>query len=304
MNRARSRVRELYKTRPRDRFLRMNVLGLVVLITISLWHLNLQWSDLFSETRSANLKRFAAEVYPYELRNREFEWSVLVQWLARIWSERGSEAMATTFSISVVAIIFAGLAAVVFIIPASRNIATSEPFLPAGGQPTALQHGWWKLVVSFVRISLIVVRSIPEYIWAFLFIAMLGPSAWPAILALAVHNLGILGKLGAEVVENLNPSPLRALRAQGLSRTQIAAVGVIPASLPKWLLFFFYRWESCIREATVLGMLGITSLGYWVREARARDWYDEMLLFILMGALLVLIVDLASALTRRYLRRA
>ena len=53
----------------------------------------------------------------------------------------------------------------------------------------------------------------------------------------------------------------------------------------------------------VLGMLGITSLGFWVRETRARDWYDEMLLFILLGAVLVLIVDLASALTRRYLRR-
>lgn len=54
--------------------------------------------------------------------------------------------------------------------------------------------------------------------------------------------------------------------------------------LGKWLLYFFYRWESCIREATVLGMLGISSLGFWVRETRARDWHDEMLLFVLLGS--------------------
>ena len=54
----------------------------------------------------------------------------------------------------------------------------------------------------------------------------------------------------------------------------------------------------------LLGMLGISSLGFWIVESRAKDKYDEMLLFVLMGAVLVLIVDLASALTRRYVRRS
>jgi phosphonate transport system permease protein len=252
-----------------------------------------------------NFQRFAGEIYPYPMRGEPFRIPVLWQWFADIWTEKkGWEATQTTFSISVVAIILAGAASLVFLLPASRNVASPEPFLPAGSQPGVRRRWTWHVLVTVVRSGFIVARAIPEYIWAFLLIAMLGPGAWPAILALAIHNFGILGKLGAEVVENLDPATPRALRGQGLSRAQIGLVAVFPMSLPKWLLFFFYRWETCIREATVLGMLGIMSLGYLVQDARVRDTYDEMLLFILLGAMLVLIGDLVSAMTRRWVRLA
>ncbi len=54
----------------------------------------------------------------------------------------------------------------------------------------------------------------------------------------------------------------------------------MPLALPRFLLYFFYRFESCIREATVLGMLGTVSLGYWIQDARGRQSYDEMLLLV------------------------
>ncbi|MEO1367496.1 MAG: hypothetical protein AAFX50_10000, partial [Acidobacteriota bacterium] len=79
---------------------------------------------------------------------------------------------------------------------------------------------------------------------------------------------------------------------------------ILPASVGRFLLFFFYRWETCVREATVLGMLGIASLGFWILEARARNFYDEMFFFVLLGALLVLIGDVVSALSREAVRRA
>ena len=151
---------------------------------------------------------------------------------------------------------------------------------------------------------LIFLRSIPEYVWAFLLLAMLGPNAWPAVLALALHNAGILGKLGAEVVENLEPAPLAALRGLGATRSQIVLLGILPMVLPRFLLFFFYRWETCVREATVLGMLGIVSLGYWIVDARARNHYDEMVFLVLIGAGIVLVGDLVSALARELVRRA
>jgi phosphonate transport system permease protein len=157
-------------------------------------------------------------------------------------------------------------------------------------------------VTGATRALFIFTRAIPEYIWAFLFVAMFGPSAWPAILALMIHNFGVLGRLGADVTENIEPAIPSALRVQGLSRTQIALVAITPMSLGKWLLFFFYRWETCIREATVLGMLGIVSLGFMIRESRARDHYDEMLAFVLMGSVLVLLADILSAIARRYVR--
>ncbi len=298
------RIGELRRQRPTSLFLRLNAVCLLVLSLAAWWQLDIQWSDFFSEHGTRNLRRFADDIFPFALRDKPFELVAVCRWCADIWIERGRVAMAATLGISVVAMILAGCAALLCVFPASRNWATPEPFLPGGQPSSARQRLSWRSLVGIVRGLFILVRSIPEYIWAFLLLAMLGVSVWPAILALAIHNFGILGKLGAEVVENADVASLRALRAQGLSRTQIAAFGIVPTSLPKWLLFFFYRWETCIREATVLGMLGISSLGFWIIESRARDKYDEMLLFVLMGAALVLVVDLASALTRFYLRRA
>ena len=60
--------------------------------------------------------------------------------------------------------------------------------------------------------------------------------------------------------------------------------------------------ETCVREATVLGMLGVVSLGYWIQDARAKQYYDEMILLVAVGAAIVLVADLASALARRYVR--
>ena len=69
------------------------------------------------------------------------------------------------------------------------------------------------------------------------------------------------------------------------------------------LLLFFYRFETCVREATVLGMLGVVSLGYWIQDARAKQYYDEVLVLVLFGAALVLAADLTSAVARYSIRR-
>ena len=124
------------------------------------------------------------------------------------------------------------------------------------------------------------------------------------VLALALHNTGILGRLGAEVVENTETAAPAALRGLGAGRRQIALAGLLPLALGRWLLYFFYRWETCVREATVLGMLGIVSLGYALDEARVRDRYDDMLFYVLLGAVLVLVGDLVSAVARRIVRRS
>ncbi len=79
------------------------------------------------------------------------------------------------------------------------------------------------------RLFMIFARAIPEYIWAFLFLAVLGPIAWPLVLALAVHNTGILGRLGAEVVENTESPPLTALRALGATRSQMVFSALFPS---------------------------------------------------------------------------
>jgi phosphonate transport system permease protein len=79
---------------------------------------------------------------------------------------------------------------------------------------------------------------------------------------------------------------------------------MLPLVMPRFLLFFFYRWETCVREATVLGMLGIVSLGFYIQDARARQHYDVMVALIVLGSALVVIGDLVSAAAREAVRRS
>jgi phosphonate transport system permease protein len=215
---------------------------------------------------------------------------------------RGQEAVLATLGFSIAAIVLAGLLSGVASLGAARNLATPEPFLPSAAAPGLLRRWAWRAVVGATRVILIFLRAIPEYVWAFLLLNLLGVGAWPAVLALALHNAGILGKLFGETTENLEPHAPRALRALGASRLQIVLAAVFPLALGRWLLYFFYRWETCVREASVLGLLGFVSLGWYIQQSRAGVRYDEMVLFILLGSALILIGDLVSMTARALIR--
>jgi len=204
----------------------------------------------------------------------------------------------------IVAILLAGGMSGILSLLGARNLAVARPFLSGGRRPTRRLRLTWSTVYYGARVIMTLVRALPEYIWAFILLALLGPTVWPMILALALHNAGILGKLTAEVIENEEPRTPRALRALGASRTGIIGAYMLPVLMPRFLMYFFYRWESCVREATVLGMLGMASLGFWIVDARARNRYDDLMFFVLCGVLLVVLGDLISAIIRHRLRRA
>ena len=147
-----------------------------------------------------------------------------------------------------------------------------------------------------------IARAMPEFILAFLLLGVFGPTVWPLILALAIHNGGILLRLGAEVVDNLPEGSRAVIHAQGGSKSSLVLASLLPESFNRLILFLFYRWESCIREATVLGMLGILSLGSLISDARALFYYDEMMLWVALGAALVFVGDLTSDWVRARLR--
>jgi len=269
-------------------------------------------ADLLSERRLRNLERFLGEVRPYPLHGKPWDWGIAGEWATSMFTDgvratafelpSGVEAVGITLAMSIVAIVLAAIGGLVAAFPAARTFATPQPFLPGSDRAgPVVRHAWTALLLG-TRGLLVFMRSIPEYVWAYLLIEMLGVSAWPAVLALAIHNTGILGKLDAETIENLSPQSLAALRGAGATRRQVAIVGAVPAALSRFLLYFFYRWETCVREATVLGMLGIVSLGYALNEARVRDRYDDMLFYVLLGAVLVLAGDLVSAAARRLVR--
>ena len=81
-------------------------------------------------------------------------------------------------------------------------------------------------------------------------------------------------------------------------------LAVFPAVLPRFLIYFFYRWETCLRETTALGILGCATLGKHIREVNSKFRYDEMMMLILLGAGIVILGDLLSAFVRRWARRS
>lgn len=293
---------KLWQQRPRNRFRRNSLIAMAAL-TIVVFATG-GFSFDFSARRLANLERFFQEIIPYPLQGKPFDFGVAWDWAVNLMAGGGWTALWSTLAISILAIVLAMLAAMVATLPAARNFANAEPFLPGPRRPAAMHDYGWRILVWLVRSALIVMRAIPEYVWAYLLVATLGLNAWPAILALAIHNAGILGRLNSELVENTDIQVPAALRGLGAGRAQIATFALLPRNSSRLLLYFFYRWETCVREATVLGMLGIASLGYMIHHARAALRYDEMFFLILAGAALVVTGDVISMLARYRARQA
>ncbi len=297
-----ARVQALYRSRPRSRFVRVSFYAFA-LLTLTTWLSGIiQPGSFFTDRRLENLDRFLTnDIVPDPLREGGFDMGVLFTWIQGVLLDHGLDALFATLAISILAIVLAMLLSWLFAPLAAANLSTRRPF---DATPGSDRLGWRALRLV-TRTVMILLRSIPEYVLAFLLLAILGPNhAWPAVLALALHNSGILGRLGAETIENLDPQPMRTLTALGAPRRSVLVSAIFPLALGRYLLYFFYRFETCVREATVLGMLGVVSLGYYIDGARHRQNYDEMLLLILLGAGIVIASDLVSALARRYVRTA
>ena len=113
----------------------------------------------------------------------------------------------------------------------------------------------------FARVVLTVLRSIPEIIWAFLFVRILGLGPGPAVLAIGLSFAGIIGKLFAELMESAPPEPGQSLRRLGVSPVGVALYGVLPQVRHQWVGYGLFRLECAIRSAAILGVVGAGGLG-------------------------------------------
>ena len=299
--RAEDSVAELHRKRPRSLVLRASVVTALMAVALG-WMTEKQWqSSLPAERRQANFERFLHEVVPHPVRESGNDWREFGPWLKeRIWP-RGMVALHRTFHIGTIAILVAGCGALMAVPFAARSLAGRDALGVPGGRErvSGLRAGAGRML----RVTALVMRSIPEYILAFLLLQVFGPTVWPLVLALALHNGGILIRLGSEVVDNRPSRAGQVLVAQGGSRRSSFLGSLLPESFNRFLLLIFYRWETCIREATVLGMLGVLSLGSLIDEANTRLFYDDMILYVLMGALLVFAGDVVSDLLRLRIKR-
>ena len=306
--------KELRAIAPRDRWLRLCV-GATLLGIVCAWILGPSiTAGLGQGDRGERWSRFVTKMTPepakpetsiVELGDRitllNDNRSEVVAWIWNLWLDPGQEALINTVTIATISIILAATTALIGLSWGSRALATSQPFGLLGVASRWKQH-LWQVIGIGTRFGFVLSRAIPEYVLAFLLVKMLGPSAWPLIIAIAIHNAGVLGRLWGEVVENQNPTVPAQLILMGGGRLQSFATAVVPSAFNRFLLFFFYRWETCLREATILGMLGISSLGYYIALSRDFLRYDRMLFFVLIGAAVIFVGDLFSDWLRRKLR--
>jgi phosphonate transport system permease protein len=144
-----------------------------------------------------------------------------------------------------------------------------------------------------------VFRSIPEFVWAFMFVRAVGLGAFPGVLAIGVAYGGILGKVYSEILEGVDPRPVETLQAAGASRLGLVAYGVLPQALPSFISYTLYRWECAIRASAILGFVGAGGLGQQIELSMRMFNFSEVLTLLAILACLVGAVDALSAWVRR-----
>jgi phosphonate transport system permease protein len=158
------------------------------------------------------------------------------------------------------------------------------------------------LVAAACRLLLLVIRAVSPPVWALVLLFVFLPGPLPGALALGVYNAGILGRLFAEVVENLDRRPAAALRSSGAGTAVTFLYGLVPVAAGRFAAYSMYRWEIAIRESVVVGVVGAGGLGRLLEEQRAAFDYRGMLCVVLALLVLSLVVDFVSAAARRHWR--
>ncbi|MGB1090979.1 MAG: PhnE/PtxC family ABC transporter permease [Oceanobacter sp.] len=225
------------------------------------------------------------DIWPSALRNGDME--ALWSWLSRMISEQAWPGIVQTLLLTQAALALTLVFVLIFYPFASRTLASAP--------------------VSFAgHALLLVMRSTPEMLLAFVFLLLFGPSGLPAVLALALHNGGLISYLvatsgDANTDKNSTDSKNENSCSAGVSLSPVLkyAYQETPRRLPNLLAWLFYRWEVMLRETAIMGILGIATLGFYIDSAFEEIRYDRAFFLLLVAILLNLCVDAVSRRLRR-----
>jgi len=155
------------------------------------------------------------------------------------------------------------------------------------------------LVYLAARRSMDVLRAVNEFVFALMFVTAVGLGPFAGMLALGIHTGGVLGKLLSETVEAIDPGQVEGVTGVGASRLHVIAFGVAPQVAPNYLSYILLRFESDIRSASVIGMVGGGGIGFYLWDT-IRSFNDrEAATVILLIVAMVMFVDVISARIRR-----
>lgn len=263
---------EVYKLPPRLFDARCKAcwftLGVLLLVALSFWTLDLKWAQFLSTEALANMGRFLGELLQPET--------------SPAFLKKLLFATLETLAMSALGTLLAVLLGLALALPASKTF---------DGDPAR-----WRTVTRLVLNAL---RSIPELIWATLLLIAAGLGPFAGTLALALHTSGVLGRLFAEAIENAPSGPGFALRGRGITESRVFLYATLPQVLPQLLSYTLYRWENNIRAAAILGVVGAGGLGQMLAFHMGLFQMNETSSILIAMLLLVSLVDGLSFASRR-----
>lgn len=196
--------------------------------------------------------------------------------LSRVWKET-----LITLEIAFLGTFLALIAVLPFSFLAAKNLMPSWLYLMT------------RTMLSFLR-------SIPEIVLGLIFVVVVGLGPFPAILAIFIHNIGVLGKLISELIESADRGPQEALRSAGATTSTVALYAILPQIWPNILSHYFYRLEVAIRTSLILGFIGAGGIGQQLYMHFKLFQYQKVFVDVLCLMALVIVVDLISARVRTH----
>jgi phosphonate transport system permease protein len=250
---------------PRTSLLTLLAWGAVLTLLVGSWKgADMRPLDLVRD--AGNMATYAADFFPPKFG----DWHVYLQ------------EMIVTLQIA----LWGTALAVVFAVP--LGLLSSSNITP-----------WW--VHQPIRRLMDAARAINEMVFAMLFIVAVGLGPFAGVLALFVHTTGVLAKLFSEAVESIDAQPVEGIRATGANALEEIVYGIIPQVLPLWISYSLYRFESNVRSATVVGMVGAGGIGVVLWEIIRGFQYAETCAVMIIVVITVTVIDMISARIRRSL---
>ncbi|MDB5961593.1 MAG: transporter permease [Massilia sp.] len=158
-----------------------------------------------------------------------------------------------------------------------------------------------KVVRQIVRWLLVLLRSVPELVWALLFVRVIGLGPTAGVLAIALTYSGMLGKVYAEILESSDAHAADTLLTNGSSRLSALLFGALPDSSSELVSYTVYRWECAIRGSAVMGFVGAGGLGQRMDESTRNMAGGEVATMLIVFVLLVALADVVSRMLRKRL---
>ena len=241
----------------------------------------------------------------FEARGRQATWKFLTgmlppdfswQFLSLMWRPA-----LETIQISVLGTLIAVMIGFPLGLLGTHTLAVSGILNEAELQGAPVRRGARFAFYCLARGLLSLFRSIPEFVWAFMFVRAVGLGPFPGVLAIGVAYGGMLGKVYSEIFEAVNERPLEALQSLGANKLQIFIYGWMPQALPNFVSYTLYRWECAVRASAILGLVGAGGLGQQIEISMRMFNFSEVLTILIILFLMVAAVDYLSAKVRAML---